>query len=78
MEDHDDIPDYHRASTLASTALPEQGYKLNVLLVTRGHPFDRDTFFDIFDSNSDIQYSNVEHPAAQFMFKFFAGPCALV
>ncbi|MFM1604857.1 MAG: ThuA domain-containing protein, partial [Porticoccaceae bacterium] len=55
-------------STLASTALPEQGYKLNVLLVTRGHPFDRDTFFDIFDSNSDIQYSNVEHPAAQFMF----------
>jgi hypothetical protein len=36
--------------------------------VTRGHPFQRDAFFDIFDSNEGIQYSNVEHPAAQFLF----------
>ena len=68
MADHDDIPDYHRASAPASTALPQPGDKLNVLLVTRGHPFDRDSFFDVFDSNPEIQYSNVEHPAAQYMF----------
>jgi type 1 glutamine amidotransferase len=72
MADTKDIPDYHRTSIqsapLATTALPEAGGKLNVLLVTRGHPFHRDTFFDIFDSNPDIQYSNVEHPAAQFLF----------
>jgi type 1 glutamine amidotransferase len=68
MPDHDDIPDYHGSSVPASTALPEQGSKLNILLVTRGHPFDRDAFFDVFDSNPDIQYSNVEHPAAQFMY----------
>ena len=68
MADRNDIPDYHRASTPVTTALPEQDGKLNILLVTRGHPFDRDTFFDVFDSNPEIQYSNVEHPAAQFMF----------
>lgn len=68
MADHDDVPDYHRASAPASTQLPQQAEKLNVLLVTRGHPFDRDSFFDVFESNPDIQYSNVEHPAAQYMF----------
>jgi type 1 glutamine amidotransferase len=68
MADPEVIPDYHRASPPATTELPQQGDKLNVLLVTRGHPFDRDSFFDIFDSIPDIQYSNVEHPAAQYMF----------
>ena len=47
MADYNDIPDYHRASTPVTTALPEQDGKLNILLVTRGHPFDRDTFFDV-------------------------------
>ena len=72
MADDKDIPDYHRtsmqAAPMATTALPEEGGKLNVLLVTRGHPFQRDAFFDIFDRNDGIQYSNVEHPAAQFLF----------
>ena len=69
MADHDDdVPDYHRAASPATTKLPEAGEKPNVLLVTRGHPFHRDSFFDIFDSISEIQYSAVEHPAAQFMF----------
>ena len=67
MADLDDVPDYHRVLAPATTALPQQGDKLNVLLITRGHPFDRERFFDVFDSNSDIQYSNVEHPAAQYM-----------
>jgi type 1 glutamine amidotransferase len=68
MADRDDIPDYHRTAVPASTQIPKQGEKLNILLVTRGHPFDRDGFFDIFDGNPQIQYSNVEHPAAQYMF----------
>ena len=37
-------------------------------MVTRGHPFARDPFFDIFDSNPEIEYSHVEHPAAQLMY----------
>jgi type 1 glutamine amidotransferase len=63
----EDVPDYHRASSPATTRLPQDD-KANVLVVTRGHPFARDPFYDIFDSISEIQYSTVEHPAAQFMF----------
>ena len=47
MQDHEGMPEYHNSSTPASTALPKQGSKLNILLVTRGHPFNRDAFFDI-------------------------------
>jgi type 1 glutamine amidotransferase len=68
MADHDeDVPDYHRASSPATTRLPQDG-RPNVLVATRGHPFSRDPFYDIFDSIEEIQYSTVEHPAAQFMF----------
>jgi len=66
-DQEEDIPDYHRASSPATTRLPQDG-KPNVLVVTRGHPFARDPFYDIFDSIEEIQYSTVEHPAAQFMF----------
>lgn len=41
---------------------------LNVLLVTGGHPFARDSFFDVFESNPEIAWSHVEHPAAQLLF----------
>ena len=66
-DNNDDVPDYHRVSSPASTQLPGDD-KLNVLLVTRGHPFHHDSFINIFDSNPEIQYSQVEHPAAQHMF----------
>jgi len=39
-----------------------------VLVVTRGLPFVRDPFFEIFDANPNIQWSSVEHPAAQLTF----------
>lgn len=42
--------------------------RLNVLLVTGGHPFAREAFFDVFDANPDINWSHVDHPAAQLMF----------
>lgn len=40
----------------------------NVLLVTGGHPFARDAFFEVFDANSGINWSHVDHPAAQLLF----------
>jgi len=41
---------------------------LSVLLITRGHPFQRDAFFAMFESMADINITHVEHPAAQVFF----------
>ena len=40
----------------------------NLLVVTRGHPFERDPFFEMIDSLG-FQWSHIEHPAAQDFFK---------
>ena len=38
---------------------------IRVLLITKGHPFDRANFFEMFDSLGDtITWTHVEHPAA--------------
>ena len=39
----------------------------NVLLVTKGHPFERNEFFSLFDA-LDINWTHVEHPAARVFF----------
>ena len=45
-----------------------------VLLVTKGHPFKKDNFFEIFDDlvlndqSSVTEYTHVEQPAAQYLF----------
>ena len=44
------------------------GAELEVLLVTKGHPFERDPFFAIFDRWRGISVSAVEQPAAQAFF----------
>ena len=36
----------------------------NILIITRGHPFERDPFFEMIDSTG-YPWSHVEHPAAQ-------------
>ncbi len=41
---------------------------LEILVVTKGHPFERDPFFEIFDTIPDIGWSAVEQPAAQTFF----------
>ncbi len=66
----DDVPDYHSSRPRASgqTYFPQKGELLNILLVTRGHPFARDAFYNIFESNAEIEWSSVEHPAAQLLF----------
>ena len=39
-----------------------------VLLVTKGHPFERAPFFEIFDAMPDVDWTHVEQPAAQALF----------
>lgn len=38
--------------------------KLNVLIVTGGHDFDRKSFFEMFDSFLGITYTELKHPEA--------------
>ena len=45
----------------------QDGKKPNVLLVTKGHPFERNEFFSLFDA-LDINWTHVEHPAARVFF----------
>lgn len=66
----DDVPDYHRSRRdrrNGSTEWPEPD-RNNVLVVTRGHPFDRNAFFAVFEANGEIEWSHAEHPAAQLLF----------
>jgi len=35
-----------------------------VAVVTKGHPFDAETFFAVFDSYDDVEWEHVEHPDA--------------
>ncbi|MCP4834549.1 MAG: ThuA domain-containing protein [Phycisphaera sp.] len=35
-----------------------------VAVVTKGHPFDADAFFAVFDSFDDVEWEHVEHPEA--------------
>ena len=41
--------------------------RVNILLVTKGHPFDRGAFFDMFDA-LDVNWTHVEQPAARLFF----------
>ena len=40
----------------------------DVLVMTKGHPFDREAFFAAFDSLPDLSYCSVEYPASQAFF----------
>jgi len=49
----------------AAAGLPEAlPHKIRVLLVTGGHPFEKEPFFKLFQDNPDITYRAVEHPNA--------------
>jgi hypothetical protein len=39
-----------------------------ILLITKGHPFERDAFFSMFDALPGVNYTHVEQPAAQVFF----------
>lgn len=38
--------------------------KLNILIVTGGHNFDRESFFKMFDSFEEVSYTELKHPEA--------------
>jgi type 1 glutamine amidotransferase len=40
----------------------------NILLVTKGHPFEREPFFQTFDTMEGVDWTHVEQPAAQALF----------
>ena len=44
-----------------------------VLLVTNGHPFEREPFFKVFDEMSGIDWTHVEQPAAEALFTVAQG-----
>ena len=39
-----------------------------ILLVTKGHPFEREPFFALFDGMEGVNWTHVEQPAAQALF----------
>lgn len=40
----------------------------SILLVTKGHPFEREPFFQVFDDMKGVDWTHVEQPAAQALF----------
>ena len=42
--------------------------RIRVLLVTKGHPFEREPFFEVFDADAGISWTHVEQPAAEALF----------
>jgi hypothetical protein len=40
----------------------------NILLVTKGHPYERQPFYQIFDDMEGVDYTLVEQPTAQALF----------
>ena len=44
------------------------GRQLRVLVVTAGHSFEAEPFFEMFRADSGIQWENVEQPAAWACF----------
>ena len=39
-----------------------------ILLVTKGHPYEREPFYAVFDELEDVNWTLVEQPAAQALF----------
>lgn len=42
--------------------------RVRVLLVVKGHPYDRKAFYEVFDADQGIEWTLVEQPAAQQLF----------
>ena len=41
---------------------------LETLLVVKGHPYEREPFYALFDDMDDVNWTLVEQPAAQALF----------
>jgi type 1 glutamine amidotransferase len=53
-------------SVLIFISMSVSAKRLNVLIVTGGHDFDRKSFFEMFDSFQDMSYAELKHPEANF------------
>lgn len=53
----------------ASSSFIDYQNDSDVLVMTKGHPFDREAFFSALDSLPEISYSAVEYPASQAFFE---------
>jgi type 1 glutamine amidotransferase len=47
------------------TGLNASANKLRILIVTGGHGFDRESFFQMFDSFNNLSYTELVHPEAR-------------
>ena len=48
--------------------MPGEENPLRVLLVTGGHPFEAQPFFDVFDADAALTWTHVAQPEAQAFF----------
>ena len=54
------------------------GARRHVLVGTKGHPFERDAFFAVFESLPEVAYTQVEQPALQAFFDPESGAASAV
>jgi len=59
-------------TTSLAAAEPLQEGKIRVLVITGGHPFEHEQFYDVFTSIPDIQMDKADYPAAAALL----GPAA--
>jgi type 1 glutamine amidotransferase len=53
----------------AAADLSTSPQKLRVLVITGGHEFEHDPFFQVFKDNTDITFQTAEHPNAHALLK---------
>ncbi len=42
--------------------------KIKIVVITGGHDFERESFFDMFNSFTDVEYEEVKHPEANRIY----------
>ena len=62
------IPAWPLLVSAADTPATAPG-KIRLLVITGGHPFEKEPFFKLFKDNPDVTFEAVEHPDAQAHFK---------
>ncbi|MBN1560354.1 ThuA domain-containing protein [candidate division KSB1 bacterium] len=53
---------------LIGAAIAPAAQKIKILIITGGHDFEREQFFAMFSSMADIEFTSVEHPAANDIY----------
>jgi hypothetical protein len=56
------------SSNIVFTSYCQAQTLMRVLIITGGHDFEREAFFDIFDNIPDVVYQELVHPEANQIF----------